>query len=1652
MDADFVQSVARVGDEVDVQLMMGPPLSGMIVELALDRMVLQQATGARVVLALPGILTIAQQVPTATTAQPATPETVQADAALPAPAMEPPTRQQGQPSAGPLTEPAAEPAGNALLSDMWLGDVLAGIADLPFDVSFSVTVPAELRPKLLASEQRFSNARRINELAPKFGRVRQVAADLYQLLLADSANGALHHLLGCLSLLEGDPADAKPLFATAADLESDPESWRLLAIAAARSEDPDTIVYALLRYFGTITPVVDPQAWQALVDVLNATGGLEPLGELLRGPLPPRPATKKAIREAWPAAAPAAMALPRPAGALARPVRHRAPVAPKVVASSTVAVPRKAASNGGGAAAKPAVKPTAKTGARPAAKPTTKAGPASDHFVRADVLNKRQRNFDEAEKEYRLEITTGGPKRESAVKDLAWLTKRRRGPEAALRVLEVEFPGVVPAGDSLDNILIDFYSGARRYDDALEVLNRQLKGRNRTSSKVQHLLHQIAYVKFSAGRDSVPDWRDLLAASPANPTVLRGLAMALVQSRTAEALDEAEDLIRDDATAPAEDIRQRIAAVRQGDDSSLGSPKLVDRLFTTDLVLYVLDRYSEQAAEIIKQRQQEKKAVNFRDAQRLADNASHSRGFQRANSAEGYISAAAILREYGAEEHADDDDERLYSWLCSGLTALADMVLEGQQDRQAVAVEAARDLYCEALVVSERLRDPVDGSDAKLALGRFLQSLDRGAALKRRKDTVPDGVSMDKLVAILLRDQYEMYGDAIFPLVAQLVARTEAAAEAALTVIEEDELLRVAAARHLDRHGCAVPAILLSEVAPEGTAEGEGVEVLRSAWGRYGSDWAKEQRHLIDTLVPLRRLTIAEEDIRAALDRLAYIEPEASTDKESLKLVRDALSALRQYLYAESFEQRDTSLRQVGDAMDLVRKRVREAPTNIAVEGIDPIAIQMRSLVEKAQAQLVDERRPLPELSLALAESNQETDGLVTVQVEVRNKEGMAPVESGELWVGSSPDLYMPQEEVLRLPRAVSGGQSLVLRVRLRLSQSGSQAGAFSLPVTLRFRSRSHTGDDEVTASLPVQLADPTTFELIEPNPFEDGATGRPVHDPAMFFGRDELLNKIERRLRNSTVPGTGVAIFGQKRAGKSSIRLRLIDRLSQRRESNNLVVVDMENIGSYGPRPEDGADASRVLLGGLLWEILRTASRELAKEPALADRPPLVTDLIKADLVSSGQPVVDFLNVLQDYFADLDTTPHMVVLIDEFQYFDEWINDGSLSPSFMQAIKAIVERRVFDLVIVGQDAIERIIHEHANVFQVFQRERVSYLDDANAQELIVDPIRIGGRKGTNRYRQHAVDRIVELTGGSPYYIQKFCSALVEQMNENRAPLVTEADVELVRDRLLEQIPEGDFDNLETAGYTGPNAPTKEQYRQVLLAIAIATRDGTATVERVREYYRGTGNLEKLLDDLVIRDVARKESGRLSDRGATVSRLAAPAARWRIEPDGRIVRDVSQSVRRGRPVRRWRSVRGPAGAVGAVAAALAKRPANQSRLTGQPPHGQDQPGASRGVTVRAGRARPGTGVSERVGLRIGHGPVPRVGHTDQGGRRRPVRGHGPGVAWRTGRYRDGGAGFGRLAGPEVVSGAVLQGRAPLRDSGRDRAGRVRPRGRGVPRG
>ena len=72
---------------------------------------------------------------------------------------------------------------------------------------------------------------------------------------------------------------------------------------------------------------------------------------------------------------------------------------------------------------------------------------------------------------------------------------------------------------------------------------------------------------------------------------------------------------------------------------------------------------------------------------------------------------------------------------------------------------------------------------------------------------------------------------------------------------------------------------------------------------------------------------------------------------------------------------------------------------------------------------------------------------------------------------------------------------------------------------------------------------------------------------------------------------------------------------------------------------------------------------------------------------------------------------------------------------------------------------------------------------------------------------------ILDLTAGSPFYIQIICNRLVEYMNVKHAGLVTEADVEHVKNELIRDVNAlglDKFDNLINSGDTSEDAISDE--------------------------------------------------------------------------------------------------------------------------------------------------------------------------------------------------------------------------------------------------
>ncbi|WP_405549152.1 hypothetical protein [Streptomyces microflavus] len=1422
MDADDIQSVARVGESIEIVLLTGDRFEGVLEGLKLTALNLRTPDGQAIAVALQTVALIKPR---------SVAQTLLAEASAPEPSVQTPIEQttpaqavavsvDAAPASRAHEPQSATPARLSRDHSASRAEALTAIAQLPVGpVDMEVYVSPENRKELERIRNSYLNAEKIGELDPRFGRVAQMYAKARYLWNVERGNPEVTRLVGALALLKGDAGSAHHFLIQAE--ADDVQARRLMAVSAAHQDDAETARFALLRYFHEVAPDDDPEVWQALLGLLDAYGDRGQLGELIGSPAH-NEAACETVRAALGGASPATVPAPRPPGAVPALAARRV-VPPEPVPRSK---PRPLASD-----------------TRVRTEPTTVRSGGQrrweNPYQRAKYLEHREKKLEEAKAAYRQAIKQN-VKRESAAKDLAWLTRRVDGADAALRVIEQECQGLIEPGHALDNILTDFYIGAKRYAEALEVLDRQFQRTDLTSSRRYHLCHQIAYVKLAHGQDSTAEWHMLLQMSPENQNAQRGTALALVRRGAPDDLEEAGALIGHHTDDRSVRILRQIDALRKSGDART-DPGWVERLLeevprfvdsTPPLVTFVMQNYSELAARAQEERERTQRPVTRSDLNIIAETARQMSGKQPVNSAQAYISAAVLAKEVG--------EEGAQRYLYLGLTTLAGIVLDQQE------YESAQDLYCAALAVADERDDGELTPDVRSALIGYLRSPNgRRAAPTRHRDR-DEGTSLRDEVARVLWDGIRQHDPkVIFSLIPPLFADTSVARDLVLDAMCSKPDLLAAAAVHLR----------LAE-GPERSRPDQ--HAVREAWQQASDKWTRDRRRLEHSLAELQQLSMSENDLESALDRLRDRDMLTSPSlSEALGRIEEALFELRRFINERSFEERESCLRLADQKARALSADIRRGPTSLAVGLVEPVAARIRALVAETQQSLLATQPPQPELSLALEESSGGQNGVVTVQIKVANALGMAPLESPELTVGTDVDLFSVGEPKVQLPTAVRGGDHRIEQVKLRVTDKGFAAGAFSLPVTLRYRRRSSAVYATFEATLPVRLAREEEFEPIF-NPFQDGATGRPVIDPKMFFGRDELLERIRTGLREVSSPGVGVAIYGQKRAGKSSIAHHLTQRLKE----DGLPIVNVGNIGDLSPESDDLTGTR--LLALLMWRILEGAHDALTRldEPAGAAVPLIPEGLTRKEFLTSEEPVHDCAKYIERHREGIQgTPPPLIVLIDEFQYIDRWIRMGLLSPSFMQAFKALIERRLFHLVIVGQDALDRLIQQDPNVFGVFHKERVTYLAEPDARALIENPIRIEeGDRTTSRYREHAVGQIIELTGGSAFYIQRFCSYLVEYMNSERAPVVTEADVERVRDEFLGRLTREDFDNLESPGYTDPEAFTSEQYQPVLLAVARASRNQPATLAAIREEHRGE-QLEELLDDLVLRDVVRRESG-----------------------------------------------------------------------------------------------------------------------------------------------------------------------------------------------
>jgi len=268
---------------------------------------------------------------------------------------------------------------------------------------------------------------------------------------------------------------------------------------------------------------------------------------------------------------------------------------------------------------------------------------------------------------------------------------------------------------------------------------------------------------------------------------------------------------------------------------------------------------------------------------------------------------------------------------------------------------------------------------------------------------------------------------------------------------------------------------------------------------------------------------------------------------------------------------------------------------------------------------------------------------------------------------------------------------------------------------------------------------------------------GDVIEEPAKFYGREETLAELLRALAG----GNHVAIYGERRIGKTSLLHQLAHRLREMAGTP----------GDYLYLPVF-LSLQMVPEARFFYALMRAIAG--AARPYLSERgqtpPPYL-----ADERSAGYDSLDVADDLEIVLASLqqvtDRPARVVLLLDEADKMD------SYDPHIQDRLRGLLMTPLggqVKLVWSGQTMNREWRLESSPWFNLFKHElHLAGLDEEAAVRLIRQPV-----KGVFAYDDEAVTRILDYSDRRPYTIQRLCSLCVRQLLAKGRFRVTVEDAE----------------------------------------------------------------------------------------------------------------------------------------------------------------------------------------------------------------------------------------------------------------------------------
>ncbi|MEH1785238.1 MAG: ABC transporter substrate-binding protein [Nostoc sp.] len=305
---------------------------------------------------------------------------------------------------------------------------------------------------------------------------------------------------------------------------------------------------------------------------------------------------------------------------------------------------------------------------------------------------------------------------------------------------------------------------------------------------------------------------------------------------------------------------------------------------------------------------------------------------------------------------------------------------------------------------------------------------------------------------------------------------------------------------------------------------------------------------------------------------------------------------------------------------------------------------------------------------------------------------------------------------------------------------------------------------------------------------------GRPIDEPKLLFGRQDLLDFIQDNLSQ----GIKITLLhGQRRIGKSSI-IRNIPKFVQ---LEDFVFISF-NLEDYS--------------GDNLYKILAELSKEIIDNLQLDAekiKPASIPDLEKEAYIFYSE----FLTKVYEELADRK----IVLLLDEFEALIT-PNSASLLDDFFTYLHSIieVEDKLFLIMFAGRQSEN--MPNLLDYFQDVSIYEIGFLNENSATQLIAQPA-----EGILEYEPEAIQGIIKLSAGHPYFIQAICFAIFVRARELDEWHINLKDIDNIVDKAIENAEAG-----LAWFWEGLNIPEKVVFSAVAESQKIAIDKSQAVPEK----------------------------------------------------------------------------------------------------------------------------------------------------------------------------------------------------------------------------